>query len=87
MKNTKQLFVILLAVVIIALLLVGAGRRATLNGAWHIIRDKEFVDLTHSFEPGIPHWPGFPDAERELLFWYDDQPPGPGTLGTGFCTQ
>ena len=33
MKNTKQLFVILLAVVIIALLLVGAGRRATLNGA------------------------------------------------------
>ncbi len=87
MKNTKQLFVILLAVVIIALLLVGAGRRATLNGAWHIIRDKEFVDLTHSFEPGIPHWPGFPDAERELLFWYDDQPPGPGTLGTGFYAQ
>ena len=47
MKSTKQVFGILLAAVIIALLLVGAGRQSTLNGAWHIIRKKEFVDLTH----------------------------------------
>jgi kynurenine formamidase len=87
MKSTKQVFGILLAAVIVALLLVGAGRQSTLNGAWHIISKKEFVDLTHSFEPGIPHWPGFGDEEVELLYWYDDQPPGPGTLGTGFFAQ
>jgi kynurenine formamidase len=87
MKNTKKVFLILLLAVILASFLVGAGREATLTGAWHIISNKEFVDLTHTFEPGIPHWPGFPDAQRELLFWYDDQPPGPGSLGTGFYAQ
>jgi kynurenine formamidase len=60
---------------------------SALIGVWHIIRNKPFVDLTHTFEAGIPHWPGFPDEQRELLFWYDDQPPGPGTLGTGFYAQ
>lgn len=87
MRKWKQIFAILVAAVLVVLATVGAGRRATLNGAWHIIRDKEFVDLTHTFEPGIPHWPGFGDEQRELLYWYDDQPPGPGTLGTGFYAQ
>lgn len=48
------------------------------------IKTKNFVDLTHSFHPGIPHWPGFPDEKRETLYWYD---PGVGTLGSGFYAQ
>jgi kynurenine formamidase len=48
-----------------------------------LLRNKEFVDLTHSFEPGIPHWPGFPDEKADTLFWYD-----PGIApGTGFYAQ
>ena len=41
-----------------------------LASAWKIIQSKPFVDLTHPFEPGIPHWKGFPDEQRERLFSY-----------------
>jgi hypothetical protein len=27
-----------------------------------ILISKRFVDLTHAFEPGIPHWAGFPNV-------------------------
>ena len=40
---------------------------------WQIVtelRRCKFVDLTHAFEPGIPHWKGFPNEEREDLFTY-----------------
>ena len=43
----------------------------TLADALAVIKSKQFVDLTHAFEPGIPHWPGFPDEKRETLYWYD----------------
>ena len=52
---------------------------ATLADALAVIKSKQFVDLTHAFEPGIPHWPGFPDEKRETLYWYDG-----GTYGQGF---
>ena len=48
------------------------------------IKTKKFVDLTHAFEPGIPHWPGFPDEKRETIYGYDE---GQGTLGKGFFAQ
>src|ERR1700730_16417567 len=48
------------------------------------IRTKKFVDLTHAFEPGIPHWPGFPDEKRETIYGYDE---GQGTIGKGFFAQ
>ncbi len=58
-------------------------RGPDLGEIWQILKDKEFVDLTHAFEPGIPHWPGFPDEKAETIFWYD-----PGTApGTGFYAQ
>jgi kynurenine formamidase len=48
------------------------------------IKPKKFVDLTHAFYPGIPHWKGFPDEKRETLFWYES---GKGKLGSGFFAE
>jgi len=50
----------------------------------HLLKSKRFVDLTHSFAPGIPHWPGFPDEKRETLYFYDE---GVGSRGSGFFAQ
>ena len=30
-----------------------------------ILASKKFIDLTHEFAPGIPHWPGFPDEQQK----------------------
>lgn len=79
--------VLFLALLVVLFSTAWAPQNSGLQGVWNILQKKEFVDLTHSFGPGIPHWPGFPDSERELLYWYDDQPPGPGSLGTGFYAQ
>ena len=57
---------------------------ASLSEALAIIRSKQLVDLTHEFEPGIPHWKGFPEEKRETLYWYDK---GGGKLGDGFFAQ
>ncbi|HYG87735.1 MAG TPA: cyclase family protein [Azospirillum sp.] len=56
-------------------------------GLWNLLsqlRGKEFVDLTHSFAPGIPHWPGFDDERRTTLYSYE---PGEGSKGAGFFAQ
>jgi kynurenine formamidase len=44
----------------------------------------DWVDLTHAFESGIPHWPGFPDEHRETIYWYA---PNVGSEGYGFFAQ
>jgi len=49
-----------------------------------ILSQKRMVDLTHAFEPGIPHWPGFPDEKRETLYWYEK---GRGSKGEGFFSE
>jgi kynurenine formamidase len=49
-----------------------------------VIKKKTFVDLTHAFKPGIPHWPGFPDEERTTLYSYRPQE---GVKGSGFFAQ
>ena len=36
------------------------------------LRASEWVDLTHSFAPGVPHYHQFPDEQREQLFDYPD---------------
>lgn len=63
----------------------------TLGGAepslWEIQRmlaGKKMVDLTHTFEPGIPHWPGFPDEKRQTIYWYSKKP---GVIGEGFFVE
>jgi kynurenine formamidase len=49
-----------------------------------ILSRKKFVDLTHAFAPGIPHWHGFPDEKRETVYWYEK---GRGTIGEGFFAE
>ena len=52
----------------------------SLADALAVIKSKQFVDLTHAFEPGIPHWPGFPDEKRETIYWYESGSDGQGLL-------
>lgn len=80
--NTKYPLLALLLLAVLA----GCtpSRTLTLNDAWQVIREKQFVDLTHAFAPGIPHWKGFPDETIETLYWYT---PGVGKLGEGFYAQ
>jgi kynurenine formamidase len=33
-----------------------------------LLKSKDYVDLTHSFRPGIPHWEGFPNENVETVF-------------------
>jgi len=60
------------------------GAQPGLADVYNVLRTKEFVDLTHAFEPGIPHWPGFPDEKRETLYGYEK---GVGSMGEGFFAQ
>ena len=49
-----------------------------------ILAAKTFVDLTHEFAPGVPHWPGFPDEIRKPVYWYDKRS---DTVGSGFFAE
>ena len=49
-----------------------------------ILASKKFIDLTHEFAPGIPHWPGFPDEQQKTIYWYKKQP---GSMGDGFFAE
>jgi kynurenine formamidase len=55
----------------------------TLLDIYKLLMSKQFVDLTHAFGPGIPHWPGFSDEKRETLFYQG----GVGTPSSGFFYQ
>ncbi|HKR53377.1 MAG TPA: cyclase family protein [Chthoniobacterales bacterium] len=49
-----------------------------------ILASKKFIDLTHEFAAGIPHWPGFPDEQQKTIYWYEKQP---GLMGDGFFAE
>ena len=51
------------------------------------LRAGTFVDLTHAFRPGIPHWPGFDEERRTTLYSYDGRgaAKGAGFLAEEFC--
>ncbi len=59
----------------------GAQTPPTLWPVVDQLRSKEFVDLTHAFRPGIPHWPGFDNEVRVTTYYYDE---GIGMKGHGF---
>lgn len=41
------------------------------EGLQSVLAGRRFVDLTHAFHPGQPHFAAFPDEEREALFDLD----------------
>ncbi|MDQ6807903.1 MAG: cyclase family protein [Verrucomicrobiota bacterium] len=78
-------FVLLIAAIAVALTSAFGQKTApALAEIEQILKTKKFVDLTHAFGPGIPHWKGFPDEKRETVYWYDKKP---GMLGDGFFAQ
>ncbi|WP_013321862.1 cyclase family protein [Gloeothece verrucosa] len=84
-KLTQNLLICLL----VTLLLVWGtslvkAKDTSLTQVYQVLKNKQTVDLTHAFEPGIPHWPGFPDETRKTLYWYE---PLEGALGSGFFAQ
>jgi kynurenine formamidase len=40
---------------------------------YNIIKEKEFVDLTHSFGPDIPNFPGLPNMKKKDLFTVENE--------------
>ena len=73
--------------VISALLLASNCLAAGADSLWPIqqqLTGRKFVDLTHEFAPGIPHWPGFPDETRKTIYWYEKRP---DTMGMGFFSE
>lgn len=36
------------------------------------LRACDWIDLTHAFGPGIPHYHAFPEEEREVLFTFEE---------------
>lgn len=85
-RSTKQILVSLVAASATAACTGPAPPQGepTLMEMYEVIKTREFVDLTHAFAPGIPHWPGFPDEERATLYWYE---PGVGSMGQGFFAE
>jgi kynurenine formamidase len=53
----------------------------TIMDAYRIIASHRFVDLTHAFYPGIPHWRGFPTETVRTLYTYKSA----GFLAQEFC--
>jgi hypothetical protein len=81
MKIAKTALIGLLGLVMLSS--VWAGEPSLLQ-IQKILTGKKFVDLTHAFAPGIPHWHGFPDEKRDTVYWYEK---GRGTLGIGFFAE
>ncbi len=53
------------------LLTPAAAAPPTLDQAYTVLHSKRFVDLTHAFGPGIPHWKGFGDEQVRTIYTYD----------------
>jgi len=86
-RLAKPLFILtvlaVMAFVILAMQKQGT-RDQTLLESYHTLKSREFVDLTHTFSPGIPHWPGFPDEDEKTIYWYEQKE---GMMGKGFFAQ
>jgi len=81
---TRKTVLVLLAAALALLPVSAPAAEPSLAEIYSILKTKEFVDLTHTFDTEIPHWPGFPKEKRETIYWYDK---GVGTMGYGFFAQ
>lgn len=85
MRTARIAFTGLLGLIASLVLPTGiAAAEPSLLEIQKILAGKKFIDLTHAFAPGIPHWHGFPDEKRETIYWYDK---GRGSLGEGFFAE
>jgi kynurenine formamidase len=72
--SLDRLGMTVLALLLVAVLTQRAGLKAepnSLGDAYRIIASKQFVDLTHTFSPEIPHWKGFKPEVVTVLYTYD----------------
>src|SRR3569833_1072452 len=47
------------------------ARQPTLGEIYNVLATKRFVDLTHAFGPGTPHWKGFGEMKVRTLYTID----------------
>ncbi len=65
---------IMIAVILAQVALLATPIAGADEGLWELcarLREHRFVDLTHTFAPGIPRWEGFPSMEVEALYTYE----------------
>ena len=84
MRVASCLLIALISVASLRTAASGNADEPSLARIQQILSKKRMVDLTHPFEPGIPRWPGFPDENRETIYWYEKKP---GVLGDGFFSE
>ncbi len=80
----KKIFLLSIALPVAAFSSVWSSEEPSLWKIQQILAGKQYVDLTHEFAPGIPHWPGFPDEARKTIYWYEKRP---NIMGTGFFSE
>src|SRR6266511_2641764 len=80
----KKIFLSSIVLPVAAFSWVWSSEEPSLWKIQQILVDKQYVDLTHEFAPGIPHCPGFPDETRKTIYWYEKRP---NIMGTGFFSE
>lgn len=75
--KTQQSWLGCISLGVLAVLLMFEGparsepQPSSLDDAYRIIAGKQFVDLTHTFSPNIPHWKGFTPEKVSTIYTYD----------------
>jgi kynurenine formamidase len=69
--DNRQLRALLLVVFATFIASPSSAAEPSLDEIYTTLHAKRFVDLTHAFEPGIPHWKGFPDEKLKTVYTYD----------------
>jgi kynurenine formamidase len=80
----KKIFLLSVVLSVAGFSSVWSGEAPSLWQIQRILAGKRYVDLTHEFAPGIPHWSGFPDEARKTIYWYEKRP---NVMGTGFFSE
>jgi len=84
-EKTLKLWAITVTTTLLLKVSLAAGQEQ--HPLWEIekiLSGQKFIDLTHDFSPGIPHWPGFPEETRKTIYWYDKRP---DIMGSGFYAE
>jgi kynurenine formamidase len=84
MKQAHFRNILVAAAVILIVRSAAAKGSDSLWDLQRVLSSKKFIDLTHDFAPGIPHWPGFPDETRRTIYWFEKRP---DTVGSGFFAE